>query len=782
MSDHQRWVQPLQERPLKALALLVALVLGALALLPKLKIESGMEVFHDKDDPRWKEMRAVDKRFVNDNLLVIAFQTDAIFSHERLVQLRTLGKKILRVEVSATQGKALAAFEDVTSLATVDDLQGSDMSFRNTPLVPDPVPRAKTELQRISRRARNNPLIRANLLSMSRDDVSLISVRFRPGLDDAQHSAAIAKMRALLESASRGTPTRYLLGGQAVAEADTASYQSADLGRFVPIVYVLMIFLLFLFLRRALGTAIAVAMTFCSLVGATALLVVIGSSINNCSAMLPPVTITLATALLLHYFSELGKNSLAGHEGKSLVRRTVGELLAPVLMGAITTAIGFASLSVSEIPAVREFGIAAGLGMLLTFVMTTLIFTLAASRIGSQRLVASHSIVLSPRFHGLLAALAEFVIRRRVALLAAGLLFGGFAAAGFGRIVVDMDTVSIFPKDAPVRRATSFIDAHLDGSAMIVVAIRGPARDHFATPEGLRQIQGLERFMRAELGVKHTTSIVDFVRLMHREFFNGDPKYWSIPPTKEAIAQLLLLNSDRRIDEVIDGKRQWTRVVGRLPNISTMEMKRRYEVLEGYLAKHFLSARGFETHATGRSRMNAEMTHKIMRSLSASLLVSGSLITLLIFLLFRSWRTGLAALLPNLLPIASIFGLMGWVGINLDAATVMTTTVALGIAVDDTVHFLQQMRLELARHGDREQAVRETIRIKGPAIIWTSLVISVGFSVLMLSHFTPTRDFGILISVAMITALLGDLLVLPALLLCSKTSLGVPTQAARRAP
>ncbi|MBW2735358.1 MAG: MMPL family transporter [Deltaproteobacteria bacterium] len=781
MSVKGRWVHLIQARPKKTLLVLLALLICSLALLSKLKIETGMGVFHNKDDARWMEMKAIDARFVNDDLLVIAFETDQLFSYKRLTTLRKLGEEILRTKVERRAGKMLPAFEDITSLATVDDLQGSEFSFRNMPLVPTPIPRDEALLARIGHRARNNPLIRTNLLSPAHhgdaephvDNISVLYARFHPHLDDAAHGAAITQVRALLASAAEGTPTRYHLAGQPVADADTATYQSADLARFIPVVYALMIVLLYVFLRRAMGTLIAVAMIFCNVTGAIALLVLLGGSINNCSAMLPPVVITLATALLLHYFSELGKNHGAGAEKAALVRRTVGELLAPVLMGAITTGIGFASLSVSEIPAVREFGVTAGLSMLLTFVMTTLIFVLAASRLGPEKLVAGRGIVLSRRFHGLLTGLAEFVIRRRRAIVVSGLLFGGVAAAGFGRIVVDMDPVAIFPADAPVRRATSFIDEHLDGSTVIVVAIRGPAPQHFATPKGLHQLQALESFMRAELGVKQVTSVVDFVRLMHREFFNGDAKHWTIPPAKEQIAQLLLLNTDRSIDEVIDGQRQWTRLVARMPNTTTMALKARYDVLESYLAQHFLPEHGFETHATGRARMNAEISNKILESLSSSLLVSGTLITLLFFLLFRSLSTGLTALPANLLPIASIFGLMGWVGIRLDAATVMTTTVALGIAVDDTIHFLQQMRLELARHGDRERAVRETIRIKGPAIIWTSLVISVGFSVLLLSQFAPTRNFGILISFAMITALAGDLLFLPALLLCTKTSLGV---------
>ncbi|MBW2732652.1 MAG: MMPL family transporter [Deltaproteobacteria bacterium] len=144
--------------------------------------------------------------------------------------------------------------------------------------------------------------------------------------------------------------------------------------------------------------------------------------------------------------------------------------------------------------------------------------------------------------------------------------------------------------------------------------------------------------------------------------------------------------------------------------------------------------------------------------------MSGLLIGLLLILLFRSLSAGLIAMVPNLLPVITGLGLMGWLGISLDASTVMIATIALGVAVDDTVHFMQHYRRSLHAESSPSQAIRETLRLKGPAIVWTSVVITGGFSVLITSKFLATRHFGLLICAAMVVALLGDLLLLPALL------------------
>jgi predicted RND superfamily exporter protein len=744
---------------------------AAAAVLPHLKVQSGMSVFHRYDDPLWLALRQVERRFVNDDVVVIAYETDDLFAAKRLRELRALGEHILSLETS--EKDPAPCFEDVVSLATVDDLVGSDLSYRNTPLIPTPAPKAAPALATIKKRARNNPVIRDNLLSARRPNASVILARFRPGFDDKQHSETIKRLRELLAAAERRAPaTRYCLGGAPVVDADTARYQSEDLGRFIPFTYALIILLLFFFLRRLTGIAIALATTALSLVGAIAILTLIGGSMNNATAMIPPLTASLATAVLLHFYSELGKRGSEKDDNRTRVRRTVAALLPPSVMGAITTGIGFASLSVSSIVAVRDFGVAAGLTMLWVFFVVTVVFSLAASKLGVDRMVAPGGVARSAAFKKLLDAIAGLVIRRKatIVLLAAG--FVALALFGIRRVVVDMDQIAIFPKEAPVRKATEYVDQNLGGTTMMVVAIGAPRDGHFATPDALSRLETVERFMKQKLGAERVTSLLSYVKLMHREFFNGDRKKWSIPQTKEQVAQLLLLNSDKRLDEVVDKSRRWTRLVGRLPGPPTVELKHRFDRLQAELKRLFPAEQGFEVHATGRDRMGAEMVLSIMSSQQSSLAISLLLISVLFFLLFRSLKVGLISLAPNVLPLAAILAMMGWAGIYLDAATVMTGTVAVGIAVDDTIHFMQQLRWELRRRA-LEEAVRETIRIKGPAIIWTSLVISVGFSVLMVSSFAPTRNFGILIVSAMVVALIGDLLLLPAIVLLTKTRLGV---------
>ena len=755
------------------------IVSGGLALVlaagfwagPRLRVEAGLDPYYDPGSSTRQLLSRIERRFVGDDVLYVAYRTDDPFSRRRLSELREFGKELEQLRVRGKNGRLRPAVDRLTSLATVDDLQGSELSFRTQPLVADPMPDRADLSSHLRRRALANPLIRDWLLGNDRHVAALV-LRLQADLSDAQRSESVAAVRRLLAERQRRIPqTRYWLAGVPVINADIARYQSEDAGRMIPIAYGLVTVALFVFVRRLGGLLLAIVAVTLGFVGTLALLVALGSSVNNTSVMLPPIIITLTTAMLLHFFSELGKRSetvpLAAAEA------TLDGLLAPGAMAALTTAVGFGALAVSDIPAVRFFGLSAAGGVLLAFSVTTGMFVLAARKLSRDRLVSPRGYARAMGMERAVDAIADFVLRRRWEIVVAAVAVTLLVAAGVTRLEVDNREIDFFDPQTPVRQANDFVEAELAGTTMLVIAIDGGRRDRFCEPRALRKLEGLQRFLREKIGMQKVSSLIDVVKLMHREFENGDPSQYRVPDSHEKIAQLLLLNGDRTLEEYLDDERRWVRVVARTRNVSSFDVSRDVQQIEHYLARSFRDTDGFRSYVTGRSRLGAEMVNRLIRSQIRSLTLSLTLIFGIIFALFRSLRSGLMALLPNIAPIALMLGLMGWLGIRLDVATAMISTVAIGIAVDDTIHFIQAYRRAMAEHGEIEQAIRHSLRIKGPAIIWTSVTISLGMSVLLLGSFSATRHFGLLVTVAMIAALLGDLLLLPALILCTRSRLGV---------
>lgn len=759
-------------RPRRLMAVLLLLLALGLSQIPRLGFESGMDVFYNPHSALRQVLDEVNKHFVNDELIFILYSAPDIFSRDTLKVVRHLGERLEAIKTQAPSGDFFPV-DKVTSLTNVKDLEGSEMSFQAVSLVPDPLDdKSEWNPATARKRVENNPLLRDGFIS---DDgrSALMVLRLSAGISDPQRNFLVKETRALLAATQSQHPKlSFHLAGSPIFNTDMADYQAQDLMVFVPLGYGLMALLVFFFVRRVRGLIFAFATVSLGFVIGLGTLAAIGSSLNNCSVMLPPIVIALTAAMLLHFLSEYAKN--AHQVGlKNPARHTLGELLEPAAIAAFTTAIGFAALAVSHVPAVHQFGIASAIALTLIFVVVVLMFVLVTRKYDVELLVSAKGFAASPRIDAALNRLARWVERWRWALLITCLTYAVLIGWGISRIVVDNNNLGMFSPQAPIRQATEYLDQQIGGTTTLVVSLKHREPGHFLQPQALAKVEALTTFLRQDLGAQRSTSAADFIKLMHRAFFADDPAAYRLPQTAEQTAQLLLLNGDTRIDEYLDAGQSWTRVEARVALHSSTELDQSYQKIEAYLAQHFTQADGYQAQATGLARLEADMVNQLINSQVQGFLLSVVLIFGLLFIMFRSLRVGVLSLWPNIFPITSNLGLMGWLGIRLDASTVMISSVALGIAVDDTVHFIQGVRDELRVHGDLSRAVRETFRVKGPAIIWTSVVISLGFCVSIVSNFGPTRNFGMLVGLTMTTALVGDLILLPALILVLKSHLGV---------
>ncbi len=729
--------------PLVAVVL-ASILLAAAILAPRLRSEAGLSIYIDPEHLLSRAARVVTEHFVGDEIIFVVYQTDDVFKRERLQTLRDVGEALAAI----TAGDELV-IDDVRSLATVDDLVGEDDGFRTQPLVPDPIPESTA---RIAERAANNPIVR-DLLLTDGGHVGAFVVRLRDGLSDEHRESAIASIRGILDAHRE---VRWALAGEPVIELNMARLQQADVARFIPWVYLALGLLVVVFVRRALGVLIALASVAFSILTGFAVLVATGSSLNNTSAMLAPAIMALNVALFVHFFNEYAHSSGSPAD-------VLADLLPPIAMAELTTVLGFLGLASARVPAVREFGVAAGLAVVVSFVTTTCILALVCRYVPPAKLTSRSGIVNSQRLASGLAAYSLAVIRHSKPILIAASVSVVLAVIGALRIRVDQDATTFFPAETEVRVATALVDEELGGSTLVIAAVDGGRAGRFTEPEAMRRLERLAARLR-ELGANRAIGANDYVALMRRELMGGAPNELRLPETREQIAQLLLLNGDTALDEYLDGERRWARVVARFPKHGARDVSDLYAALDASLAELFPSDDGWSAIAVSAARQQAALANELIGDQAGSLVWSGIPIVLIMILMLRSIKLGLFSLLPNVYPIFMSFGAMGWLGIELNIATVMTATVALGIVVDDTVHFLRSLSIELRSHGDLTRAVSETMRAKGIGMLATALVIELAFAVLVWSDFGPTRNFAVLMCIVMSTALIGDLVIMPAAL------------------
>lgn len=770
-----RIADALTSRPKTALVAILVLSTICGVFASGVQFEPGTKKYWVRDSPTIGEHDLVAEHFVNDKVIYITYETDDIFSYRALVVIRELGEEILKIKNPIPDSEDEFAVEKVTSLTTVEDVFGSEMAFRTKPLVPDVIPTDRAALDEIRQRALKNTVIRENLLNEA-TNAGMVRARTLNEFEDAEIVATIAAIYDIVASLEAENDwIRFHLNGFEVQEYATVTNLVGDFMRFIPGVMVVMALMVFVFVRKVRGVLVVFVAMALALVGAIGVLVAVDGTVHIIMALVPIVISSVTTAIFLHLLSELRKNADAHGEDMS-PRLTLRQLLAPTAIASTTTAVGFASITVTtQLIGLAEFGYTVGGGILLAFVLSVLVFVWATAAGRVSSLVGKDSLAISDGSARLLDRFADWVIRRRYSCLAGSLLVSAVFVGGIPQIIVDPVVIEYFDEDAPVRIATRVTDSQIGGSNILVASVKHTDQGRFLDPIELKKIKGLGEYMKSDLGANHVTTAADYIELMNRGFFDEDDAYLAIPETKEQIAQLVLLNGDLTFDEYMDEGHGWVRVVGRFVEHSAQRILERNNKLKAYLMASFPESAGYQVFTGGREKLHSETAMVIIQEQIVSLTIALFLIFGLLWFYFRSTTSLLVAIPCNLIPVAASLGFLGWTGVRLDVGTVLIAASTLGIAVDDTVHFITHLRTRLFEHGDLERGIRETLAVKGPAIAWTTIVLTLGFSVLLISSFELLRSVGYIFIVGILVAGAADLIFLPSLLLILRTRLGTKT-------
>ena len=451
----------------------------------------------------------------------------------------------------------------------------------------------------------------------------------------------------------------------------------------------------------------------------------------------------------------------------------------PCLFTALTTAVGFASLRITDIEPVKDFALFMTLGVLLAFGVSLLFLpaSLAALRPPSGRVEDA----TGERRNPLLAFLANLALRHRPAVYGVSLLITAVAAYGVSQVRVDQRFVEYFDEDTEVHQGLSFVD-EVGGTMTVEVILWGDDDGYWLKPDAYKRVAAVhDWFDQQGPQVGKVLSLVSFdehVRLLLKAkmpFLAGAPLQQLVamlpmalqsagPDAKEKIDAVLsqVVTSDQRVTRVYVRLRENTEELNR---IKILDDLRAFLAASPDLEIERAKAEGQQPTVTGMFVLFTNMLNTLVGSQMKSFLWVFVAVAAMLALLFRNVGVGLLAMPPNLLPIALVLGMMGLAAITLDLMTIMIASISLGIAVDACIHYVVRYRAELRRSGDVELAVQRAHQSIGKAILYTALTVFVGFFVMVLSKFTPTRYFGMLTGVAMVASLLANLILLPALLI-----------------
>ncbi len=483
----------------------------------------------------------------------------------------------------------------------------------------------------------------------------------------------------------------------------------------------------------------------------------------------PTLLIAIGVAQSVHLITEFNLMRARGMDRRRSVKEALERVAMPCLLAAFTTATGFVVMSGSNLRALAEMAVYLGVGVMLTFVASITVMVCFMS-MGKEkpRRAAGEDVRKRDALHRLLRRIAVLDTKRPLAIV---ILFGGILAgslAGIGKLHVGFNFLDEFKPHTQFRRHTDYIQNVMGGMLNVVFVYDSGEPDGARTRELLAHLDAFQAHADRSPIVEKTYSVVDILKDVNQSFHGDDPAYYRLPDSDELIAQYLLmyeLSGGEELGDYLNGDYSRTTLELRVDLTDSSRIQALVDDMERYLEEH---PAGVEIRTTGIGLLWIKMAEYIADSQMWGYSLAFGIIALVLCLAFRSIKVGLLAMIPNLFPVILALGLMGWQSVQLDYFRLLVATVAIGIAVDDTVHITTRLRSEFLRHGNYERAIRESLLSTGRALVITTVVLSLAFLVYLASDMAMLSNFGILLSATMVAALVADLFLLPCLVLLLK--------------
>lgn len=684
--------------------------------------------------------------FGNDEDLLLSVTPPQLLSSSGLKLLAEVTEKLTGIE----------GVRQVLSLSTARQLVSGKYGAEERALLPQ---QEGPDYMRTVQAALNaNPEYVGLLISTDRKTAGLVIEVEDNREVPAQRRRLISDVRALM--AGMAERADFHLTGVGVQKVDVADYIQRDQRVILPLVAVVLAIMLAIIFRKLSGVLLPLLATGVSLAWTMGLYALCGFELNTITSLLAPVVMVLAVSNSVHLYNGWLHLDGTNDRRKELLIDKLDQLLIPCLFTALTTALGLASLSISSVPAVRQFGLFAAVGVMLSFLVSLTLVPVALSYLPLAAARQREGLGL---LRWALQATANLSIHQPRAIMVVALFLLAAALMGVPKLQNNTALVAFLHADAPLAIDTRYIDEHLSGVNALEFILQRADGQALVKQADYTKLAEFEALARRQQPVAKVFSILTPLRQLHRAESGGEEP--DLPANDDQLQyelDLLGMAGDRQMqNRFLTPERQAARISVRLNDIGSRAAATVTETLVKDGREIF--GPGYRLTPTGSFYIMNSDSNRLVSDMVKSFSLSIGLVLLSILFLLRSLRLALLAMIPNILPMLWTVGLMGFCGIDLSTGTAMIGAVVIGLAVDDTIHYLVHYRR--IYKGVVSDAVLATTTRTGRALMIASLVLAVGFWTGCLSSFKPTIYFSLLVGGTLLGALVCDLLVLPACLM-----------------
>ncbi len=609
------------------------------------------------------------------------------------------------------------------------------------------------------------------------DQAAVPGEREKPAFLTDAENADMVRIASEVVQEFNSPDFRIITAGSPTVTHTVKQLMMKDMKRFLRLAVLTIGICLFFMFRRISGVILPLLVVALTLVTTLGIMAMMGIHFKTPTIILPSFLLAVGVGASIHVLSLVYQYLRRDSNKNDAIVHAYGHSGFAIVMTSLTTAAGLASFATAEVAPIADLGLFSAVGVMLSLFFTLILLPALLAIIPLKDKTATEKGQNTP-FDRLIDRITDLTTSRPKLIVAVSFIGIAIALIGVPHLQFSHNLLSWLPADLPVRTATETIDHNLRGSVALEMVLDTGRENGLYDRDLLLALdklaKDLEQFTQGDLFVGKTIAVTTILREIHQALNENRPEMNKIPDNAALIPQEFLLFENSGSDDLqdfVDSRFQLARITIKVPWRDSLsyvpfidEMEQRFNAAFTGMAD---AGKPVTVTTTGIMALFARILHATMYSAARSYGVALVVISIMMILLIGNLRLGLIAMIPNIGPILIVMGIMGWFAIPLDMFTMMVASIAIGLAVDDTVHFIYNFKRYYQERRDVHYAVGRTLHTAGRAMLTTSIVLSVGFFIFMFASMNNVFNFGMLVGIAILLALLGDFLLAPALMALS---------------
>ena len=743
------------KKPTWSLIAFLIVVCSSVLQIQNFSLDASSESLSLDGDNNLELYFATQETFGSDESLVISYSVKdgTILSKDQIISLRSLRDDLLELE----------GVNSVVSILDVSLFQSPPLSLVELASEVYTIDNGKADQSLISKEFKNSPLYSNNLVSadlkttallipLANDDPRII-------IDDEVLRLLIEKIRLTMD-AYRDEATLYL-GGVPMIRNDVIDFIKSDLVVFSLAVILTMTIMLTILFRKIRWVLIPITISVIGALFMTGLISSIGWKVTVISSNFFSLLLVMTLSVIIHLvvrYREISNQNLDQNNSET-IRQTLNQMIRPCLYTVITTIAAFASLTASHVQPVIDFGLMMSIGVTVAFVLSFIGFAIFMVLLKQPKSTQESKKSFA------LEKLALVADKKGKSIILSCTVIALISTFGLSKLSVENSFINYFKKDTEIYQGLNFIDKELGGTIPLEIVFNDLASAYWADASLREDFHGIHNYLEQIPSIGKVLSIDTFMQVL-KEANNGKtPNGFLLTLGKNnmpdfAKSQVLKPHISDVTDQI--------RIVARVKEtMNGLERNQLILDIKKSLVENFYFDEG-DFYFTGTFSLYNNLLQSLFSSQIKTIFTVFSIIFVLFVIVFRSISVALIAVIPNTLPSLIILGLMGLMGIPLDIMTITIAAIAIGIGIDNAIHYISRFKTELLVDGDFVSSMYRAHNSIGVSMFYTAATVAIGFIVLILSHFIPSIYFGIFMAIAMLSAVIVNLTLLPKLLITFK--------------